>query len=689
MILAEIGENTMPYLPWRRLLPWFAFGLLTLNALFIQHPILGLPSLFFFLFALGFALGPRLNPGATPRAQTIVGILATIALLSLAGCAVYYLTNVTTGTLLLATAAVAAITSLAAQSPQKEVQTAPQEKLRWVDGALAVSGFIALASWWSVITDISVNQAIRTPWHAVPVIAISALALSFTIAIALLWRERTALLGTTLFAASLFSLFAMAAVIYPLGYGFDPFLHRATITHILEHGTITPKPLYYIGEYALELMAVKLGSLPLMSVNTLLVPFLAAVGTVGVALTNKKTASTSNFALAALLLLPMSAFVQTTPQALAFLFTAWCVLAPTQKTALPALFAMAAIFTHPLAGIPSGIYVALLVLEKLREQRPALGAWLMGAVVALASIAIPTAFFLQAKLAGLPLSLHLLGIFNLKNLPLSGFLGTQFSGPGDIAYLISGNLFFITLIVAAAGMVLIRKERSWYVPAFSAGALFLNFILLSLVVDFRFLISYERIDFALRLLTVISLLLLPYLIPFFVTLRQRLTERPPILRLTFFGFIAILTLAQIYSAYPRHDNYARSAGFNVSSADIKTVHMIENVAAGQQYIVLSNQALAAAAVSELGFKQYYHDDIFFYPIPTGGPLYAYFLTMAEEQPHLNTITAAMDLAGVDLAFFAVHNYWWQSEAIIENTKTLTEDWFTLNEGAVTVFIFTR
>lgn len=688
MILAEIRENTMSSLFLRRALPWLAFSLLAINALFVQHPLLGLPSLFFFVLSSGFALGPRLTNSPCPYSQTLLGSLAAIALLSLTGCAVYYLTVVSTGTLLLAAAAVATLASATAQIPPTATPPVSTEKVRWIDGALAGVGIVALASWWSVITDISVQEAVRTPWQAVPVIAISALGLSFLVATTLLWRERTQLLGAGLFALSLFSLLVMTAAIYPLGYGFDPFLHRATLTHILEHGTITPKPLYYIGEYALELIAVKLGSLSLTTLNTLLVPFLAAFGTVGILLAREKKTS-SHFALIALLLLPFGALVQTTPQALAFLFTVWCVLAPTKKSFVPGLFALAALFTHPLAGIPSAVYVTLLVLQQLRKRHPRLSRRLMIVVVALASIAIPVAFFLQAKIAGLPLSLNLSGLLNVGNLPLAGFLGTQFSGPGDIAYLFIGNLFLLTVVLAGMGTVIMRKADDWYLPGLTALTLFVNFIILSLVVDFRFLISYERIDFALRLLTLISLLLLPYLIPFFDHIRERLLVRPPILRISFFYLVTILALAQVYSAYPRHDNYARSAGFNVSATDMKAVHMIDQLAGDQQYIVLSDQALAAAAVSELGFKQYYHDDIFFYPIPTGGPLYQHFLSMVEEQPNLSTVTAAMDLAGVDLAFFAMHDYWWDSEAIIENTKTLTEDWFTLDEGAVTVFIFTR
>jgi len=47
----------------------------------------------------------------------------------------------------------------------------------------------------------------------------------------------------------------------------------------------------------------------------------------------------------------------------------------------------------------------------------------------------------------------------------------------------------------------------------------------------------------------------------------------------------------------------------------------------------------------------------------------------------------LDTADVDLAFFVVNNYWWQSEKIIENTKNISDDWFAV--GDVTIFKFIR
>jgi hypothetical protein len=159
-----------------------------------------------------------------------------------------------------------------------------------------------------------------------------------------------------------------------------------------------------------------------------------------------------------------------------------------------------------------------------------------------------------------------------------------------------------------------------------------------------------------------------------------------------FSFVLITTIistSMIYGAYPRHDNYARSAGFNVAQADFDAVYAIEQYAGDTSYIVLANQATSSAALEAYGFAHYYKTDIFYYPIPTGGAMYNYFLEMTDENPTAETMNQAMDYAGVELGFFAVSDYWWESGIIIERAKNEANDWFALGDGAITVFIFER
>ncbi|HRH31748.1 MAG TPA: hypothetical protein PLK06_00280 [bacterium] len=683
MILANIRKNAM----FRKLLPILGLFPVLLSAFAIQTPWFGIIALILYLALTGYTLGPKLSHSKVFGLQIGTGVMTVIAAMSILGSLVYYTATITTGSLLLVLGAITLIAGvLAAPDTSERVRV----HVVRTDIILFGIGLVSLCGWWLTVGQTHITEPIRSVWLSFPPTNLIALGITLACAVALLLREKMPALGILLFGGWLFSAISLAAQVYGLGYGFDPFLHRATIAHIATYGTITPKPLYYIGEYALELIGIKLFALPLFSLDAFLSPLLAASGITTALLSRSSERKTSHTALLALLFLPLAAFVQTTPQALAFIFTAWTLFIPSRPLGVPLLFALAAVITHPLAGIGALIYVVFLTLERIPKHWSALKYTGIGVTTLGASIALPVAFTLQAKLAHLSLAFHPENLIKFWQLPISSFVGTHFNTWGDLAYTFIDNAFAIVLILALPGIWSARKTQSgWYVPGLVAAAMFVNFIIMSLGFDFTFLIAYERLDFALRLLTLTTLFLLPYVGITLGDIAARLKDRPTGLRLGFVVLLAILGMSSVYGAYPRHDNYARSAGFNVGPSDINAVHAIEQNAAGEDYIVLSDQALAAAAVQEFGFKTYYHNDIFFYPIPTGGPLYQDFLTMVEVAPTLETVTSAMNLAGVDRAYFAIHSYWWQAPQIIENTKAIAGDWFAIGNGDVTVFIFER
>jgi hypothetical protein len=683
IVLANIRQNTMS----RRLLPLLALVPVIISAYAISEAWFGALALLGYLVGCGRAFGPRLAPLSPRPLQLGLGIMSTIAGMSILGSVVYYSATVTTETLL-AVLVVISVVACASWQPSSSVPSPARHAP--VDLTLFAIGLLSVLGWWIAIFSTHITEPIRSVWLTLDPFVLVALGLAILSASAIFIRNRSSDLAIVLTALILFSATSVAAATYDLGYGFDPFLHRATVSHIAEHGTITPKPLYYIGQYALELTGVKLFSLPLFALDTLLAPVLAAFGIV-VALANRKASiKAPGIMLASLIFLPLAAFVQTTPQALAFVFTAWTLFTSTRPRLAPAVFALAAVITHPLAGIGAVVYVVLLALDDIPDRyRP----WRIASLVLTtlaAAIAIPLAFVAQAKIAHLSIQFSLANVFKLWQLPIETFLTTQYSAWGDTAYFFLGNAFVIVLVLAIIGIILTPKTTyGWYVPGLVALAMFVNFIIISLGFDFTFLISYERMDFALRLLTLTTLFLLPYVAVLLSLIWKKLHSSPVGLRLGFAVLLSLVFVTNVYAAYPRHDNYARSAGFNVGPSDFDAVSAIEKSAQGENYIVLSSQALAAAAVQDLGFKQYYHDDIFFYPIPTGGPLYQHFLTMVEDRPTDATMLEAMNLAGVDLAYFAVHDYWWQAPQIIENTKAIADDWFAVGDGDVTVFIFRR
>lgn len=607
------------------------------------------------------------------RLMLFVSLLATL------GSVLYYVAPVTAAGLL----GVVALSAIGAcVIPFSAPETTPPAPLTRWSLAVGLVGVAGLAAWWTAVVGVRITDAVRSPWGLVDPFALAGIGVALFAALVLL--ARSARFGIALLVATLFSALSMAAVVYPLGFGFDPFLHRATIAHIATFGTITPKPMYYIGQYALELLFSLKGTLSLAAIDRFLLPVLA---------TGMLTASTwyafrSRIALAGLLLLPLSAFISTTPQGIAYVFALCAIVLtfPLGTSWLALALATASLITHPFAGIPAMLFVVASMVVARTTSR----AWLALATLA-ATLAIPLVFALQAARAGLSLEAHLGNLFDVSrwsSLALTGFFSNHFSSSLDGIYLVVDNALWIVAALGIIGYVLDRRTVS-PLPLLFAGAMFLNFLTLSIVFDFDFLISYERQDYAVRALTLAQLFLIPYVCIGIAELAQRLRSKPCALEAGFLALLAFIGTANVYGAYPRHDNYARSAGFNVSQADFDAVYAIAQQGGNQDYIVLSNQATAAAAVEAFGFAKYYHTDMFYYPIPTGGPLYQQYLTMVDDGPTRARMLEAMDMAGVDLGFFAVSDYWWQSEQIIENAKRIADDWFAVDNGKVTVFMFGR
>ena len=76
-----------------------------------------------------------------------------------------------------------------------------------------------------------------------------------------------------------------------------------------------------------------------------------------------------------------------------------------------------------------------------------------------------------------------------------------------------------------------------------AGAMFANFIALSILFDFDFLISYERTDYAVRALTLTQLFLMPCVIIAIAYVDEYLTQKPRALRMTLYAFLALVGMA--------------------------------------------------------------------------------------------------------------------------------------------------
>ncbi|MDA1038657.1 MAG: hypothetical protein O2877_03140 [bacterium] len=566
---------------------------------------------------------------------------------------------------------------------------------------LVIVSVLLFVGLFSILRDVAILDAVRSPWERVPIVYIWLFILLFTTITGMAIRGKERALTLPIIATTLFTFIGMAAFVFPHGFGFDSFLHLATQFHIAEFETIDPKPLYYIGQYVTTLFVSQGFQIPLALVDRFLLIILVSIFLpvawffAASSIANNKRAAI--FSTLGLFLLPLSGFIVTTPQGMANLFTLLLIIFSLPYLATRsglklgplAFIALAAAVIHPLAGIPALLYWLLIALKTNNwhkaSRRQTHG--LFGLVAILGSISLPAVFVANSLISGTDLSFNLKALAPtslIESLNFDLILQSGFNTFLDFTYIFGANSFLLLIVVTT--VVLLSKKHKLkgdlWIPALMAFILLLNYIVMSSAVEFSFLIDYERGNYSNRLITLMYFFLAPYLAIFFMRVHDK-TQDKGLLPKVFVGAVLVgLLTSQLYLTYPRRDNYETSHGFNTGTADILATEYIEKNAP-EDFIVLANQQVSAAAVQKFGFKKYY-GDIFYYPIPTGGDLYKSFLQMSER-PTREIMEEAMLLAGVNTSYFIVNDYWWQAPRLIETAKINADDWIAIDDGRVHVF----
>ncbi len=110
-----------------------------------------------------------------------------------------------------------------------------------------ITGILSLVAAWMTLLGSGSSAALRSPWESVPLRFLVLLGTATVSVFLLAQNKRTVryatILGLFVVATSLF----VAAVVYRLGYGFDPFIHEAAMREIVAHGVVFPKTPYYLG----------------------------------------------------------------------------------------------------------------------------------------------------------------------------------------------------------------------------------------------------------------------------------------------------------------------------------------------------------------------------------------------------------------------------------------------------------
>lgn len=656
--------------------------------------------------------------------RTILGSIAVAAATMVVGSAVYYAYRLdvpaTIAVLLAVSALVWGTVAWGGKRPQLfHADAKPEPALspaaypvRTALGAFAAAILLAMTGYaFTILQGAATDISMRSPWDVVPrmfFIVFFVVVLGTLAASAGGFAPRLALLPATGIALLLAG---VAATIYSVGFGFDPFIHQATETTIFRDGVITPKPLYYVGQYAFVTVLARMLGGNVVGIDTWLVPVAFAL-VVPCAYWSLRKAlaiapSAAATAAAAVALLPSHSFIATTPQGLAnaiFLMTAFLALPAVVAQRFPrtllALLAVAAASVHPLAGIPLLIFVTLVTYLTSFERTKGVGEaarWItLVELVVAGSVALPAVFVVNSIVSGIGVAINVEALRTpaviLEDLQSAPVTTRQFMAIFDFVY--SWRAWRETALVAAAlaGLAItLRRSRTGLVYLVSAAIFFMNYVLLRSVVRFPFLISYERSNYADRIHELALFVLAPMAAVALAALVVRLGRSFAALRIGAVVLLAALITSSLYLGYPRRDKYESSRGWSTSAADVEAVRLINKDAAGRPFAALANQSMSAAAVREFGFKRYFPSKdpahpglLFYYPIPTGDRLYQKFLDMNEKLGSYDAALEAMDLAGVDTVYYAVAYYWWDAQRIILTAKKHADRSWNVNDK---VFVF--
>ncbi|MDD5438219.1 MAG: hypothetical protein PHC70_03680 [Patescibacteria group bacterium] len=668
----------------------------------------GLAKPIFWVFAIlfhAYVFGKNVLPNRHWLKSWLLGLLVFLAVQSVIQTIWFYaggaLGRVSDTWSLVIAMAMAHLSSL---KIEQENETAlPVEEEKWTSRrrlmaiALAGAGLLAFGFVLQSAWDARTVETIRTPWPLLAAGTIAAMALLWALCAASAVYVRSGLLTALHAGMAIAATLGLAPIIYRIGYGFDGFLHLAGEQVLLKTGFLNPKPFYYIGQYVFTTWLARVGGLPLAEVDRWLVPVLASILLPASAVLAFRKQSWIGQAATALVLFPLGMFVATTPQGLAAVLgisSVMLALGARQKVLsfyAPFWLCAWSATIHPLAGIPCALIVAsLFVLGDKQSWRKHL-AWPLAII---SGFAIPAIFFFASQYQGaLAIDWNLANITQLSGWieqlsKIIPWLGNKYVLWPAWSSLIGIALPAIGLLGIIASLIISKNNERWamLVLLISAVSLWISSGLLENAGDFTFLIQYEKGDYAARLWQIATLLLLIGSIPAVGYLLERIKRSIPLASAVAIILFASIGAANAYNALPRHDAVQASRGWSTGADDVEAVRWIDRYAKGRPYTVLADQSVSAAAVKEYGFKRY-AGDVFFYPIPTGGPLYASYLKMTYQDPSWDTVRDAAKLGQSDLVFVVINDYWWKASELNQKITDIAQDSWSISNGKVNVYVF--
>lgn len=503
-------------------------------------------------------------------------------------------------------------------------------------------------------------------------------------------------LGLLLSALHFFVAIAVSAIVFEIGFGFDPFIHRAAESDLSLNGFINPRQILYTGQYVLVSAIHRLTALPIKIVDIWLVPVVSSLlipASAYLGLRNglRMEKSEAQLCVHVIFLLPLMPLTFTVPFNITFLLffaSVFLLLIKMNRvqTGVMVLVATFAVLVHPLLGVPMLLFILLV------------NGWHRRVIAIVSMIAIPAMFIVHNILSGL----SSVSIFNplyrvryFTSLFVDPYQHNYFPVPQiwEIIYFYRTWMVWIFFILAIIAVLQQKNLPIYYekinkmarIYFLSAGYFMVGIFLLSTMFIFRDIIWYEQAEFSLRLVQAISLMVLPFLALY---IKKIVGNAKDPKKYFIFVTIALLMTLSWYFSYPRLDPKSINPGVSVSASDVSAVLEIDRMADGNDYIVLSSQMMSAAALQEFGFRDYIQVDgheYLWYALPTGGVLYQEFLTYMNGGADIGVIDLLNAGTGVDRIYTVIHDYTPYGDIIILNAKKNSDRWISIDGGNMLLF----
>ena len=448
------------------------------------------------------------------------------------------------------------------------------------------------------------DVALISPWEVVPkIFFVFYFLASVILFLCLVLNTKYTLI---LLSIHYFLSLSVALIVYQLGYGFDSFVHEATMKLINTTGSVEPKPFYYLGFYSIIVIIHKLTFIPIVFLNKIIVPFLASITIPALTFQALKKYFTNEkfikLAILFLLILPFNIFILSTPQNLAFLFLFLIILISLGRNKndqiLIFLLALSCFTIQPIAGIPALLFAIINFIYQSNFSIKIKKIVLVSSFLLLCT-ALPLAFFISNQSQAVASNNPEASEIKTEIAPYLSWFKPNFPERENFIlnfiYLIGFNINLIFLALIIFGIYLAKNHKQLWLLCLCPAIALISAYFFTSALNFDYLISYERNDFANRIIISASLFLTPFALFSFYKIIEIIFTQNKFIKVSLFLFLIILVTTSLYISYPRRDNLKNSHGVSTNINDIRAVNWIENDANGEEYIVLANQQVSTAA----------------------------------------------------------------------------------------------